>query len=115
VATTVSRSARWACPSSSRKAVRRSTPITSKGDGRSPSAAPLWLRAVSDGRQRWRLFSYAFQADFLPPSAAVHVWPGGTRQGDEMAVTSDDLVERTDSWINGMRDGTDFIRDRELR
>lgn len=78
-------------------------------------ASPLWLRAVSDGRQRWRLFSYAFQADFLPPSAAVHVWPGGTRQGDEMAVTSDDLVERTDSWINGMRDGTDFIRDRELR
>jgi CRISPR-associated protein Cmr1 len=83
-------------------------------------ASPLWLRAVSsdrlsEDRQRWKLFSYAFQADFLPPSAAVHVWPGKTRQGGEMAVTDDDLVERTDSWINGMREGTDFIRNRELR
>jgi CRISPR type III-B/RAMP module RAMP protein Cmr1 len=83
-------------------------------------ASPMWLRAVSSDRlsgdrQRWKLFSYAFQADFLPPSAAVHVWPGKTRQGIEMAVTDDDLVERTDSWINGMRAGTDFIRNRELR
>jgi len=78
-------------------------------------ASPLWLRAVSDDGQRWKLFSYAFQADFLAPSAGVHVWPSRTRQGAEMVVTDDDLVERTDSWINGMRARTDFIRNRELR
>jgi CRISPR-associated protein Cmr1 len=78
-------------------------------------ASPLWLRAVSGDRQRWKLFCYAFQADFLPPSAAVHAWRGGTRQGTEMAVSDDDLDERTESWINGMRAGTDFIRNRELR
>jgi CRISPR type III-B/RAMP module RAMP protein Cmr1 len=50
-------------------------------------ASPLWLRAVSSSdRQYWKLFSYAFQAVFLPPSAAVHVWPG-RRQGREMSVT----------------------------
>ncbi|HUZ26623.1 MAG TPA: type III-B CRISPR module RAMP protein Cmr1 [Streptosporangiaceae bacterium] len=77
-------------------------------------ASPLWLRAVSDERKRWRLFSYAFQAEFLPASARVHLWPRGTRQGQEMDVTSDDLDDRTGIWIKEMREGTSFARGREL-
>jgi CRISPR-associated protein Cmr1 len=78
-------------------------------------ASPLWLRAVSDSRQRWKLFSYALQAEFLPPSAGVHVWTGPRTPGEALDVTSEDLDERTSAWIDGMRAGTDFIRDRELR
>jgi CRISPR-associated protein Cmr1 len=78
-------------------------------------ASPLWLRAVSDGRRRWKLFTYAFQAEFLPQSAAVHVWPTGGKQGDALQVNVDDLVEQTNSWIRGMRDGASFIRSRKLQ
>jgi hypothetical protein len=78
-------------------------------------ASPLWLRPVVGSDQRWKLFSFAFQGDFLPRDAAVHVWPNNTAPGREMAVTSDDLVLRTNTWIEAMRAGTGFIRDRALQ
>jgi CRISPR-associated protein Cmr1 len=81
-------------------------------------ASPLWLRAVTgkDGKdQRWKLFSFAFQGDFLPPDVTVHVWPDNARPGRELIVTSDDLTDLTNAWIDAVRDGTSFIRDRELR
>ena len=78
-------------------------------------ASPLWLRPVVGDGQRWKLFSFAFQGAFLPEDAAVHVWPDGARQGRKVTVTSDNLVARTNAWIDGMRAGTDFIRDRALQ
>ncbi len=76
-------------------------------------ASPLWLRAVGE-EQRWKLFSFAFQAAFLPDDAAVHIWRG-TRQRKAMTVTDDDLAERTDGWIDAMRGRQNFIRSPELR
>jgi len=78
-------------------------------------ASPLWLRPVVGSDQRWKLFSFAFQGDFLPEGAAVHVWPDNTRPGREMTVTSDDLLARTDTWIKAMCAGSGFVRDRELQ
>jgi len=78
-------------------------------------ASPLWLRPVTGDGQQWKLFSFAFQSQFLPDDAAVHVYPQGGRPGTEMIVTDDDLTERTRLWIDTMRAGRNFVRDRELR
>jgi CRISPR-associated protein Cmr1 len=78
-------------------------------------ASPLWLRPVTGDNEQWRLFSFAFQGQFLPADAAVHVYPHGANRGTQMAVTDDDLTERTRLWIETMRTGGSFVRDRELR
>jgi hypothetical protein len=78
-------------------------------------ASPLWLRAVTGDGEHWKLFSFAFQGQFLPADAGVHVYPRGGRQGAKMTVTDDDLTERTRLWIETMRTGGTFVRNRELR
>ena len=64
-----------------------------KGKARpSPPRVPVVAARGQRHRQRWKLFSYAFQTAFLPPAASGHVWPTGTRQGGEMAVTEQPVV-----------------------
>jgi CRISPR-associated protein Cmr1 len=77
-------------------------------------ASPLWLRVVGSGDQ-WKLFSFAFRGEFLPPGVKVHVWPDNRRPGRELAVTSADVVNRTDQWLDAMKNRTGFIRKPELR
>lgn len=77
-------------------------------------ASPLWLRAV--GREKeWKLFSFAFREDFLPDDVHVHVWPDKAGPGRELTVTSSDVDERTNEWLDAVARGTGFVRDRELR
>jgi len=78
-------------------------------------ASPLWLRPVTGDGEQWKLFSFAFQGQFLPADAGVHVYPRGGRQGARLAVTDDDLTSRTQLWIETMRAGRTFVRNRELR
>jgi hypothetical protein len=89
-------------------------------DGENPSepprrrASPLWLRAVGAGN-RWRLLSFAFQDEFLPPmpadSPGVHLW-SGTARGKPLRVTDDDVKRQTDRWIDVLRDDDSCIGQR---
>jgi hypothetical protein len=79
-------------------------------------ASPLWLRPVTGDGEHWKLFSFAFQGQFLPADAGVHVYPRGGRQGAQLTVTDDDLTERTQLWIETMRSTEgNFVRKREPR
>jgi CRISPR-associated protein Cmr1 len=77
-------------------------------------ASPLWLRAVGRDKQ-WKLFSFAFQGEFLPGDVQVHVWPDNRKPVRELTVTSTDVEERTNEWLAAVRHGRDLIRNRELR
>jgi CRISPR type III-B/RAMP module RAMP protein Cmr1 len=77
-------------------------------------ASPLWLRVVGSGEQ-WKLFSFAFQYDFLPADVKVHVWPENRRPGHELAVTSEDVDALTNEWLDAVSKRGNFIRGRELR
>jgi len=68
-------------------------------------ASPLWIRAVGSGRE-WRLFSFAFQAGFLPGGA--HLWRNGMR-GKELKVTNNDVKRQTDQWITALRADKTFV------
>ena len=72
-------------------------------------ASPLWLRPVGAG-SRWRLLSFAFQGEFLPsPAVKVHLWHGGS-QRKLLRVEHQDVVERTNRWIETMRQDGTFVR-----
>lgn len=75
-------------------------------------ASPLWLRVVGRDKE-WKLFSFAFRGDFLPGDADVHVYPDNVHQGRELTVTSDDVDERTNEWLDAVRDRNSFIRNQE--
>jgi hypothetical protein len=68
-------------------------------------ASPVWIRAVGTG-ESWRLFSYAFQSQFLPgPDAArVYLLPG-----DEVSVGQHHVTGLTAQWLAALRDGRDFV------
>lgn len=73
-------------------------------------ASPLWLRPVGDASQ-WRLFSFAFQGQFLPADdVGVHVWANG-RQGKAVTVADEDVPMLTDQWIKKMTAGGRFRSD----
>lgn len=88
----------------------------SKGESPVPlrRASPLWLRVVGGGEQ-WKLFSFAFQYEFLPADVKVHVWPDNRPPGRELAVSSEDVDARTNAWLDAVNGRSNFIRDRELR
>ena len=77
-------------------------------------ASPLWLRVVGGGQQ-WKLFSFAFQGEFLPEDVKVHVWPDNRYPGRELTVTNEDADARTNEWLDAVSSRRSFIRDRELR
>ncbi len=62
-------------------------------------ASPLWLRPVR-GDEGWRLFSFAFHNTFLPEGTEVKLNGLG---GRSVAVTDDDVVQRTGDWVRRMR------------
>lgn len=68
-------------------------------------SSPLWIRVVGSGKQ-WRLFSFAFQAEFLP--TGVHLWHGGAR-GKALQVTDADVKRQTDQWIQVLREDKTFV------
>ena len=82
-------------------------------DGESPSepprrrASPLWLRAVG-ADDRWRLLSFAFQAEFLPSAPGAHLWRG-TSRGKPLQITNDDVKRQTDHWIKVLHDDESCI------
>jgi hypothetical protein len=67
-------------------------------------ASPMWLRAVGSGTS-WRLFSFAFQSQFLPGSkdALVYLLPN-----DELTVTQHHVTDLTGQWLAAQRYGDDF-------
>jgi hypothetical protein len=67
-------------------------------------ASPLWIRAIGSDRE-WRLFSFAFQAEFLP--GGVHLWRNGLRD-KELQITNDDVKRQTDQWIRALRGDKTF-------
>lgn len=67
-------------------------------------ASPIWLRAVGSG-QSWRLFSFAFQSQFLPGSREAGVY---RLPGDQLTVGQHHVRSLTEQWLTGMRDGRDF-------
>ena len=82
-------------------------------DGESPSepprrrASPLWLRVVGAG-DRWRLLSFAFQAEFLPAAPGAGLWRGTSRV-KPLQITDDDVKRQTDRWIEVLRDDESCI------
>jgi CRISPR-associated protein Cmr1 len=71
-------------------------------------ASPLWLRPVGADR-RWRLLSFAFQGEFLPAGAAVVLRrPGAAPR--RLRVEPQDVIARTERWIETMHQGGTFVR-----
>lgn len=77
-------------------------------DGRGETirrASPLWLRAVG-ADNHWKLFSFAFRSEFLPPRARVEL--RGRGRPRTVVVRQEDVTDLTDAWINELATGTDF-------
>ena len=77
-------------------------------------ASPLWLRPVPAG-DSWHLFTFAFQARFLPGPDATRVYllPGEEarrdgRREDELFVDQADVDRLIGQWMATMRRGGDF-------
>ena len=77
-------------------------------------ASPLWLRPVPAG-DSWHLFTFAFQARFLPGPDVTRVYllPGeeARRDGwheDELFVDQADVDRLIGQWMGTMRRGGDF-------
>jgi CRISPR-associated protein Cmr1 len=74
-------------------------------------ASPLWLRPVGQGRE-WRLLSFAFQGEFLPPTAEVQL-----RQRNRLlrsvTVERSDVIDRTGRWIGHLAADRDLSRQPE--
>jgi hypothetical protein len=69
-------------------------------------ASPIWLRAVGSGTS-WRLFSFAFQSQFLPDSkdAQVYLLPD-----DKLTIAQHHVTDLTEQWLTAQRNGDDFTR-----
>jgi hypothetical protein len=84
--------------------VNAAVPKDPKPDEPLRRASPVWLRAVGCGRS-WRLFSFAFQSQFLPGSkdARVYLLPD-----KELTVRQQHVTELTGQWLAAQRNGDDF-------
>jgi CRISPR type III-B/RAMP module RAMP protein Cmr1 len=71
-------------------------------------ASPLWLRPVGH-RGQWRLLSFAFHSQFLPPTVDVQLHQR-RRRIKPVRVEHTDIVERTTRWIDNLRNDTDLRR-----
>lgn len=62
-------------------------------------ASPLWLRPVG-AEARWRLLSFAFNAEFLPATVGVRLSDG--HRGKDLIVTDQDVQDLTSHWIEAI-------------
>jgi CRISPR type III-B/RAMP module RAMP protein Cmr1 len=76
---------------------------TSNGE-QARRASPLWLRPVGAG-DRWRLLSFAFNTEFLPPSGSAAVRLSDRGQRKTLTVTDQDVVDLTGEWIQALAGG----------
>lgn len=80
--------------------VNAAVPKEPKPDELLRRASPVWLRAVGSGTS-WRLFSFAFQAQFL--AAGVYLLPDVP-----LTVDQGHVADLTRQWLAGVRNGDDF-------
>jgi CRISPR type III-B/RAMP module RAMP protein Cmr1 len=72
-------------------------------------ASPLWIRPVGE-QKRWRLLSFAFNAEFLPAAAHAQVELAHENRRRPLAVTDLDVQDVTEHWINAMAADDEPVR-----
>jgi CRISPR-associated protein Cmr1 len=84
--------------------VNAAVPKNTKPDEPLRRASPVWLRAVGSGTS-WRLFSFAFQSQFLPGADAARVY---LLPEVELTVRQHHVAALTGQWLTAVRNGDDF-------